>query len=402
MKEKRRAGYYATIAAESIRKKELQRMESLRFGVIGIGRMGSSHAKYIAQGKIQGASLTAICDLDPQRLQQLKNELGGHVQTFQSPDEMFESGTVDAILIATIHYEHPPLAIRAFEKGLHVLIEKPAGVFTKNVRQMNEAAARSGTKFGIMYNQRTRPLYQKIRDLVVSGELGEIRRMNWIITDWYRSQSYYDSAGWRATWAGEGGGVLLNQAPHQLDLWQWTVGGMMPSRVRAFCAFGKWRNIEVEDDVTAYVEYPNGATGVFITSTGEAPGTNRFEISGDRGKVTIENNELTFWRLRVPESQFNREYSGGFGRPECWKCEIPIDAGSVNGHQAITQNFTDAVLKGTPMLAPGEEGILGLTLSNAMNMSTWIDDWVDLPLDDERYYSLLQEKINSSKPRTLA
>lgn len=177
-----------------------------------------------------------------------------------------------------------------------------------------------------MYNQRTNPLYAKLKELIASGELGEVRRTNWIITDWYRSQSYYNSGGWRATWAGEGGGVLINQDPHQLDLWQWTTG-LMPKRVRAFCQFGKHRDIEVENDVTAYVEYENGATGVFVTSTFEAPGTNRFEISGDRGKIVIEDNKLTFHRLRVSETEFNNTFTGGFGSPECWKFDIPISNG---------------------------------------------------------------------------
>ena len=188
---------------------------------------------------------------------------------------------------------------------------------------MNEAAEKSGKVFSMMFNQRTNPLYQKVRELILSGELGEIKRTNWIITNWYRSQSYYDSGGWRATWAGEGGGVMINQSPHQLDLWQWTTG-LMPRRVRAFSGFGKYHDIEVEDDVTAYVEYENGATGLFVTSTGEAPGTNRFEVAGDRGKIVVEDGKLTFWRLRQSEREFNREYQGGFGEPECWKIDIPV------------------------------------------------------------------------------
>ena len=241
------------------------------------------------------------------------------------------------VLVATVHNTHPVLAIKAFEKGLHVLIEKPAGVYTKQVRQMNEVACKnSNLVFGIMYNQRTNPLYQKLRDLIKTGELGEIKRTNWIITNWYRSQSYYNSGGWRGTWAGEGGGVLLNQAPHQLDLWQWNCG--MPKRVRAFCSFGKYHQIEVEDDVTAYVEYENGATGVFIASTGEAPGTDRFEILGNRGKVVIEDGKLNFWRLRMEERQFNRKSTNGFEQPECWKCEIPIQ-GTETSHVGIISNW---------------------------------------------------------------
>lgn len=369
-------------------------MEKVRFGIIGIGNMGSTHALSLS-GEIRGAELAAVCDTNSDRLHWAKNNLSESVQLFDTPEAFFASQAMDVVLIATPHYDHPGMAIQAFENGYHVLVEKPAGVFTKAVREMNEAAAESGKQFGIMYNQRTNPLYAKLRDLIQSGELGTVRRTNWIITNWYRSQSYYNSGGWRATWAGEGGGVLLNQDPHQLDLWQWTTG-MMPKRVRAFCQFGKYRNIEVEDDVTAYVEYENGATGVFVTTVGESPGTNRYEISGDNGKILIEDGKLTFWRLRVPEPQFNREYTGGFGQPECWTCDIPVPDGHGPQHKGILQNFTNALLHGEKLLAPGEDGILGLTISNAMHLSAWTDDWVDLPLDEDLFYDKLQERIRNS------
>jgi len=369
-------------------------MEKVRYGIIGIGNMGVSHAQNLC-GEIRGAELTAVCDTNPERLKWAKEHLPASVQLYDTPEAFWASQAMDAVLIAVPHYDHPGMAIQAFENGYHVLVEKPAGVYTKAVREMNDAAAKSGKQFGIMYNQRTNPLYIKLRDLIQSGELGEVRRTNWIITNWYRSQSYYDSGGWRATWAGEGGGVLLNQDPHQLDLWQWTTG-MMPKRVRAFCHFGKYRNIEVEDDVTAYVEYENGATGVFVTTVGESPGTNRFEISGDHGKIVIENDKLTFWRLRVPEPEFNRNYKGGFGQPECWVCDIPVAGGGGPQHKGILQNFTNALLHGEKLLAPGEEGILGLTISNAMHLSAWTDDWVDLPLDEDLFYEKLQEKIANS------
>lgn len=368
-------------------------MEEVRIGIIGIGNMGSSHAKNLVAGKVPGAKLSAICDLNPERLKWAKENIGEDVALFDNDDAFFAAKAVDAVIIATPHYDHPPLAIRGFENGLHVLSEKPAGVYTKQVREMNEAAQKSDRVFGIMYNQRTNPLYQKLRDLIQSGELGELRRTNWIITNWYRSQSYYNSGGWRATWAGEGGGTLLNQNPHQLDLWQWTCG--MPKRVRAFCYFGKHRDIEVEDDVTAYVEYDNGATGVYITSTSDSPGTNRFEVTGDKGKIVIEDGKLTFWRLRVGETQFNSEYTGGFGQPECWKCEIPVN-GTATEHVGIMTNWVEAIQKGTSLLAPGIEGIRGLEISNAIYLSTWTDDWVDLPMNEDLFYEKLQEKIKNS------
>ncbi|MGG3282912.1 Gfo/Idh/MocA family protein [Paenibacillus solani] len=371
-------------------------MDQVRVGVIGLG-MGFSHARSLAAGQIAGARLSAVCDLNPVKLEEAKATLPSDVKLWSDADAMISSGEIDAIIIATPHYAHPDMAIKCLSHGLHVLIEKPAGVYTKQVREMNRVAKDSGKVFSIMYNQRCNPLYKKLKELIADGELGEIRRMNWIITNWYRSQSYYDSGGWRATWAGEGGGVLINQSPHQLDLWQWTIG-MMPKRMRAFCSFGKYRNIEVEDDVTAYAEYENGATAVFITTTGEAPGTNRYEVTGDRGKIVIEDGKLTFWRLRVNESEFNRQYTGGFGEPECWKCEVPISSDNPQ-HNGIIQNFADAILHGTPLIAPGEEGIHGLMLSNAMHLSTWTDNWVDLPLDEDLYYEMLQERIANSSIR---
>lgn len=361
-------------------------------GIVGLGNMGIGHSRYITNGEISGCSITAVCDNNPERLK-LASEQYPFLKLFDNIDSMLESNEIDALLIATPHYDHPPLAIKALKKGIHTLIEKPAGVYTKQVLEMNRVAEKTDKVFGIMYNQRTNPIYQKLRDLVQSGELGSIKRTNWVI-DWYRPQSYYDSGGWRATWAGEGGGVLLNQDPHQLDLWQWTCG--MPKRVRAFCAYGKYHNIEVEDDVTAYVEYENGATGVFITSTAMAPDTNRLEVVGDRGKVIIENNSLVFYRLRVPERQFNKEFKGGFGNPECWKCEVPVKPGSGGQHKEITQNFVNAILKGEKLLAPGLEGINGLQISNAMHLSSWIDDWVDIPVDADLFYEKLKERIDSS------
>lgn len=368
-------------------------MDRVRIGIVGLGNMGTGHAKYLIEGAIDGAILAAVADGREERLDFAAREWGERFARFATAEEMFKSGLIDGVIICTPHYDHPAVAIEAFKHGLHVLVEKPAGVYTRQVREMNEAAAASGKVFGIMYNQRTNPLYIKLKELISSGELGEIRRTNWIV-HWYRSQSYYDSGSWRATWAGEGGGVLINQDPHQLDLWQWTTG-LMPVRMRAFCSFGKHRDIEVENDVTAYVEYENGATGVFVTSTFETPGTNRFEITGDRGKIVIDNDKLTFWQLEMSESEFNRTFTGSFGEPKNTKREIPVSSGGEQ-HAGITRNWVDAILRGTPLLAPGEEGIHGLALSNAMLLSTWIDDWVDFPINEDLFYEKLQERIKRS------
>ncbi|MBW5445569.1 gfo/Idh/MocA family oxidoreductase [Cohnella sp. CFH 77786] len=371
-------------------------MEKIRVGVIGQGNMGAAHAGYLSRGEVEGAVLTAVCDESPERLRRAIGKYGEDVKAFDDASAFLSSGSIDGVLICTPHYSHPKLAIEAFRNGLHVLIEKPAGVYTRQVREMNEAASSSDRVFGIMYNQRTNPMYRKLRDMIRAGELGEIRRLNWIITDWYRPQCYYDSGGWRATWAGEGGGVLLNQCPHQLDLWQW-ISGMMPQRIRAFCAFGQHRDIEVENEVTAFAEYANGATAVFITSTCETPGTNRFEVTGDRGKAVVEGGRLHVWKLDVSEGEFNRTTRESFAHPPSRKVEIELEPGEGEQHAGITRDWVRAIRHGTPLLAPGEEGIHGLTLSNAMLLSAWTDGWAELPLDEERFYHLLQQRIETSR-----
>ena len=368
-------------------------MDKVRFGIIGVGNIGTVHARYLLAGTVKEACLTAVCDNNPDKHSAIRQLVGNDVALFNDAEEMLKSGLIDAVIVSTPHYDHPGLSMLAMRHGIHTLCEKPAGVYTAQVREMNEFARGCNVVFGMMFNQRPNPLYQKVKDLIDSGELGELRRSNWIITNWYRSQSYYNSGGWRATWKGEGGGVLLNQDPHQLDLWQWLVG--MPVRMRAFCQFGKHRDIEVENEVTAYAEYANGATGVFITTTAEAPGTNRLEIAGDRGKVVVEDGKLRFWRLRESETEFNAHWEDGFGEPECWEVTIPV-APESSDHHVITANFAASVLHGTPLLAPGTEGIHGLTLSNAMHLSTWTDDWVDLPFDEALFKKLLDERIATS------
>ncbi|MGF7033646.1 putative dehydrogenase [Paenibacillus mucilaginosus] len=371
-------------------------MEKVRLGVIGLGNMGSSHCHHIhVEKKVPGLELGAVCDVSEARREWAQQHLPG-VAVYENVTDMYQSGLIDAVLIAGLHYDHPAQAIEAFEHGLHVLVEKPAGVYTRQVLEMNEAAARSGKVFGIMYNQRTNPVFQKVRDLVQSGELGAMKRVVWIVTDWYRPQAYHDSGSWRSTWKGEGGGTLINQNPHNLDLLQWMLG--MPSRIRSFCSFGKYYNIEVEDDVTAYLEYDSGATGVYITSTGEAPGTNRLEISGDMGKIVVEKNQITFQRNRISEREHNRVNTELFKKPESWTCHIPVSSDGGEQHIGIMKNFTRAVLHGEKLLAPGEEGIHGLLISNAIHYSTWVDGWADLKdFDHDHFYELLQERIANSK-----
>lgn len=371
-------------------------MEKVRFGVVGIGNMGSSHSVKLDQGTVPEIELTAVCDVKEERRTWAHDHLSDRVQIYSDAIEMFEKAPLDAVIIATPHYDHPRLVIAALEHNLHVITEKPAGVYTAAVREMNEAAAKSNKLFGIMYNQRTNPVYAKVKEMLESGELGEIKRVVWLITNWYRSQSYYNSGGWRATWEGEGGGVLLNQCPHNLDLLQWIAG--MPCGVRAFMKYGVNRDIEVENDVTSYLEYPNGATGLFVTSTHETPGTNRLEISGDRGKIVVENDTIHFSRNRIGEHEFNATWQNVFGSPEHWEIVVPpAKAPALRDHMGIFANFASAVLHGTPLLAPGCEGIRGLSISNAMHLSDWTGTMVDpTHLDEALFKKLLDEHIANS------
>ena len=374
----------------------VNKVHPIRFGIIGMGNMGTSHAKSFIDGKIRGMRIAAVADIVPEKLVWSEKNLPW-AKAFNSGDELIESGEVDAVIICTPHYSHPELVIKALGKGIHVVSEKPAGVYTKQVREMNEFAAKQDKTFAMMFNQRTNCVYRKIKEIVDSKSYGEIRRVNWIITDWYRTQAYYNSGGWRATWIGEGGGVLLNQSPHQLDLWQWICG--MPTRVRAFCHEGKWHDVEIEDDVTIYAEYPNGATGVFVTSTGDFPGSNRLEITLDKAKLVCEKGEkITLYELEEGLTENIETCENGFASIPYKEIEVETD-GVNDQHPGVLNAFSDHILYGTPLVAEGAEGINGLMISNAAHLSSWTNETVTLPIDEDKFYDILMKKVASSKSK---
>ena len=382
-------------------------MENVRYGVIGIGNMGTSHSGWLAGGKIPGATLTAVCDIDEKRRAWAKENLP-EVAVFEDYKELLDSSLVDAVIIAVPHYLHPEMAIESLKRNINTMVEKPAGVYASQIREMNaEAEKHPDVKFAMMFNQRTNPLYQKVKEILDAGTIGELRRVTWIITSWWRTQKYYDSSAWRATWAGEGGGVLVNQAPHQLDLLQWLCG--MPSLMEAHLKYGSHRDITVEDDVTAYFEYPNGATGTFITCTHDALGTDRLEIHGDNGKIIITDSKcVTVKKMDKPEDVWNHELDfrqmlalvkgqtqqklyteETFECPENWDQQ----------HIDVLINFTNAIAKGEKLIAPGAEGIKAVEIANAMFLSDWLGHAVTIPVDDELFYAKLQEKVQEEKNR---
>ena len=374
-------------------------MEKVRFGIVGCGNMGTGHARNFREGKIENGVLTAVCDINPRKLEPFKERFGDSIAYFDNAEDMYKSGLCDCVMICTPHYSHPELSISALDHDLHCIVEKPAGVYTLQVKEMLARAEKSDKILGIMFNQRTNPAFKEMKKMIAEGKIGEIKRTNWIITDWYRTQYYYDTGAWRATWAGEGGGVLYNQAPHQLDLFQWIIG-MSPSKVHAFCHYGKWHDIEVEDDVTCYVEYPNGATGVFITTTADAPGTNRFEVTGTHGTLIFENNKLYYKQLTKDERLHCMECNKGFEMPE----QLPTVEVEISGdnpqHVGITNNIANAILGLEPVYAPAKDGLAGVQLANAMHLSSWLNESVTLPIDDELFYEELKKRIAVSKVRT--
>jgi predicted dehydrogenase len=364
-------------------------MKSVRLGIIGLGNMGVGHAENIVSGKVSRCELTAVCGPTPEKLARFPNAKG-----FTRSEELIHSGDVDAVLIATPHYSHTTIGIDALQHGLHVLVEKPISVQKADCERLIAAHQDPKQVFAVVFNQRPDPYYRKVRELIHGGELGPIRRINWIITNWFRTDAYYKLGSWRATWAGEGGGVLLNQCLHNLDLFQWLFG--MPNRVRCFCAFGRYHDIEVEDDATAYFEYANGATAVFLTSTGEAPGTNRLEVAAENGKLVLENDSLVFTENEMPMTEFSRTAAKAFAAPATQesKFTFPDHGGQ---HVAVLQNFVDAILDGTPLLAPAGEGIRSVELVNAILLSSALNQTVELPLDSAVYERYLQEKISTSR-----
>ena len=367
------------------------RMDNVRIGIVGLGNIGQIHVNNLLEGKVERGVLTAVADAFPDKLPEYEAK---GLKTFDSGEALIASGEIDALMIATPHFQHTTLGIAALEAGLHVMVEKPISAHKADAERLVAAAeARPELTFSGMFQMRVEPRYQKIRELVQGGELGDLIRVIWIMTDWFRAEAYYQSSDWRATWKGEGGGVLLNQCLHQLDALQWIVG--MPSRVQSHIGIGKHHDIEVEDDVTCYLEYANGASGAFITSTGETPGSNRFEIAGTKGRALLENDKLIVTRNAVPSDEWSRTSKIGFQQPDTTVEEIPIP-GAEDAHAKLVANFVNAILDGEPLIAPGASGIGSVELANVMVYSGLLGQAIDLPMDGAAWEAKLNELIANS------
>ncbi len=368
----------------------------LRLAVIGIGNMGSSHVRDVPT--LPGAQLAAICDIDRAKADAWSQEL--HVPAYLDYREMLDQAALDGVIISTPHYDHTPIAIECFQRGIHVLVEKPIAVTTRDARKMIAAYEAARQKyphlvFEIMFMQRTYGFWQKIKSMIDNGDLGKLTRATWIITDWFRTQAYYNTGGWRATWKGEGGGVLLNQCPHNLDLYQWFFG--LPQRVNGFAHIGKYHNIEVEDEVTAYFEYANGMVGHFITTTGEAPGTNRLEIVGEMGKLVFENGTLTFTRNEESMLHFLQTDPRSFASVPNEVIEISYTHHGQPGHRFVIEDFIESIRTGKAPANPGVEGLNGLMLGNSIMLSSFLHQTVELPINDDLYADKIAELAKTSR-----
>ena len=375
--------------------------EKVKLGIIGIGNQGSTYARrLVRENWVPEIEVAAIADINPARLNWARENVSPDIAYFEDAIAMLDSGLIEACVISIPHYDHPRYAMECFRRGIHVMCEKPAGVYTQQVREMNaEAEKHPEVVFAMMFNQRTNCVYRKMRELVQSGKYGRVRRANWLITNWYRSQYYYDSGDWRATWSGEGGGVLLNQCPHQLDLWQWILG--MPKKVQSFMRYGQWHDIEVEDDVTTYMEYEDGHTGVFITSTGDPHGSNRFEVQMDGAQLVCEHDRLYLMELDQLEQDWTKTNTQPFGSVPGKEIEVETD-GLNPQHQGVFAAFAGAILRGEPLVAGGAEGINGLTLSNAMHLSAFLGRPVEIPFDEKLYHDELMKRVAVSRRKAPA
>ena len=371
-------------------------MDFVRIGIIGIGNMGRAHGVRLFKGEVPHMRLGAVCDIDADAREWCKTNLPG-VPVYPSAEEMMAGGEIDAILVAVPHYDHAKYTIMGFEKGFHVYCEKPAGVYTLQVQDMIEASKkRPDLVFSSGFQQRTWPCFQKLREMIQGGELGHIKKVVWIVTNWYRSQCYHDSCDWRSTWKGEGGGTLVNQNPHNLDMWQWLFG--MPDQVMSTVDYGKYYDIEVDDDFTIMFRYNNGTVGIYTTSTGECPGTNRLEISADMGKVVLEDGKITFWKNAVSEREFNKTNTSPFGRAPSEKIEIELPKQEMQEHNTLLENFAMAIMTGSPLLAPGVDGINEVLLADSVYYSDWQGQvWISpKDFDHEGFYAALKAKADAS------
>lgn len=368
----------------------------IRLGILGIGAMGQKHAQNVHAGRVDGMRLSAVADPSPERAAWAAENLSGAAY-FEDPSALLQSDAVDAVLVAGPHHLHSRQAAKAVAHGKHVMVEKPVGIRASQIEPIVEAAKARNLVYCCMFNQRISPVNQRIHRMIRDGELGPLRRVTLLMTNCYRPQSYFDAAAWRATWSKEGGGMLVNQLSHRLDLLTWWLG--LPVRVRAHLGYGKWHDIQVDDDVNVFLDYGKQGTATLVASTGDCPGVSLLAIQGDRGKLSLEAGErLRFYRLKTPESEFSRTYEGGFGEPEQEVLDL-MCADADPAHLGMLQNFADSIAGRAAPVAPVESALDSLRLTQAIYLSDWQSQDVALPADNALFDGLLAQRVAAEKPR---
>jgi len=367
----------------------------IRIGIAGIGFIAEEYIKLITAGRIQNAEVRALSSRNRSHMEAVKEKYQLDAVLFTDYEAMLSSGLIDAVMICTPHFHHPGMAIKAIRRGIHTMIEKPVGIFPEELRELAESLqTHPDVKAGVLYCRRTNPIYQQIKDFLDSGELGQLKRVTWIITNAsvYRTQAYYNSATWRGTYVGEGGGLLLNQVSHHIDMLVWLLG--LPKAIQANCYSAVERNIEVENEVSITMEYPGQAIGQFISSTREFPGTNRLEISCSKAQLILENEkDLTVRKLGVEETEFNRTTNIPFAfipyEEEIHNFE-PYENPEIQAR--IVNNFISAVTDGKPIACPVEDAIRSQQFIIGAYLSSWQEKKLTLPADGKAFTEELKKR----------
>ncbi|MAQ10247.1 MAG: oxidoreductase [Gammaproteobacteria bacterium] len=360
----------------------------VRVGVVGTGNIGSQHILLLQSGKIKGAQLAATASRSASSLQT-------DVPHFKDYREMFSHADINAVLIATPTMSHVEIAQAAIQCGLPIMMEKPLAMSVGQAEKLL-ALVPDHLQFAIMLSQRFDPAYARLKQLLMNNAIGNLQRIGWTMTKWYRPDIYYKVSRWRGTWPGEGGGLLINQCIHNLDVLQWLVG--LPDSITAKVGFGKHHDIDVEDEVSAIMTFDNGAIGTLTASSGEAPGVNRLEIVGDRGSLILEHGVIDVLRADENVRTHCRTTHEMFGMPVFDREVIEITEES-NQHAAVLQNFVDSLEIGSELLTPTEQGLGSLQLANGILLSAWNNETVTVPIDTNQYEARLQEKIHNASLR---
>lgn len=367
-------------------------MEKIRMAVIGIGIMGKKYAKMIREGMISGMRLGAVCCRSQENIQWAKAQLGEEIPVFENTKQLFESSDLfDACLIVTPHKLHPEMIMQALDAGKHVFCDKPIGISMKQCQGIREKLDQSGLVFAMMFHQRMYPKYERIHTLLENGTLGQIRRIMVENSRYYRTWYYHKSGSWRSSWKGEGGGALLNQGQHLLDIWQWLFG--MPDSLYAMIPYGKYNDFSVDDEATILMKYPDKKTAVLILTTGEGTWTERMEIAGSKGTLILEDNHLTLHLYDQDLDDYKKTAACSSREEFKEKVLEEVFPEDQEPYEEMLTDFAQAVLKKRPVRVNGLEGLNSLELTNAAYLSAWTGETVALPLDAERYERELEKRI---------